>query len=90
MQGVSLMKARGIPVILVSAAAVVGIFGSVDRAMAADEPEAKKETPKETPKPEPKETQTKTDTNYEVKKSHDEHIPATEKAAAEAAEKDKK
>jgi len=26
---------------------------------------------------------------YEVKKSHDEHIPATEKAAADAARKDK-
>ncbi|HEY6204968.1 MAG TPA: hypothetical protein VIW21_02265 [Chthoniobacterales bacterium] len=27
-------------------------------------------------------------TNYDVKKSHDEHIPATEKAAADATKKD--
>ena len=41
-------------------------------------------------KPEKKEAPVKTDTNYDVKKSNDEHIPATEKAAADAAEQYKK
>jgi hypothetical protein len=40
-----------------------------------------------TQEPEEEEPPVRTDTNYDVKKSHDEHIPATERAAGRAAEK---
>ncbi len=40
-----------------------------------------------TQKPEKEEPPVRTDTNYDVKKSHDEHIPATEREAGKAAER---
>ncbi len=75
---------------LVSAAGVVvslTVFGADDNYSVSSGNQDSTVKASDTQKPEKKEEEKpqRTDTNYDVKKSHDEHIPATEKAAGEAA-----
>ncbi len=85
--------------VFLAALACAASFVVSTAAFAADDnysvSSGKQESTKKTPdidksqKPEKEEKPQRTDTNYDVKKSHDEHIPATEKAAGEAAERNK-
>jgi hypothetical protein len=73
--------------IAIATAAILGICLGAAQISAGDD---KKETEKRMIDEARKAAEKPQDyTNYDVKKSHDEHIPATEKAAADATKKDK-